>query len=167
MKWRILKPVHTLTSIMNPVAYQTQMVWTIHPVRCHLCHLGIAPVWTLRDLPSACDPCAHSKCSPAQSIPGNHSHNHTRWVCKPNSKGQLSKEQVNEGTKLLHHDDVWRHPLCGLVVRVSEFSEKQWVWNGVHSASWVQLRSYLKEILLAPVLKNPRIRLWGSIVLAT
>jgi hypothetical protein len=23
--------------------------------------------------------------------------------------------------------------------------EKQWVWNGVHSASWVQLRSYLIE----------------------
>jgi hypothetical protein len=46
--------------------------------------------------------------------------------------------------------------LCGLVVRVpgyrsrgpdsipgaTRFSEKQWVWNGVHSASWVQLRSY-------------------------
>jgi hypothetical protein len=49
--------------------------------------------------------------------------------------------------------------LCGLVVRVpgyrsrgpgsipsaTRFSEKQWVWNGVHSASWVQFRSYLKE----------------------
>jgi hypothetical protein len=45
--------------------------------------------------------------------------------------------------------------LCGLVVRVpgyrfrgpgsipgaTRFPEKQWVWNGVHSASWVQLRS--------------------------
>jgi hypothetical protein len=57
--------------------------------------------------------------------------------------------------------------LCGLVVRVpgyssrgpgsihaaTRFSEKQWVWNGVHSASWVQQRSYLKEKVAAPVKK--------------
>jgi hypothetical protein len=55
--------------------------------------------------------------------------------------------------------------LCGLVVRVpgcrsrgpgsirgvTRFSEKWWVWNGVHSASWVQLRSYLEENVAAPV----------------
>jgi hypothetical protein len=55
--------------------------------------------------------------------------------------------------------------LCGLVVRVpgyrsrgpgsipgtTRFSEKQWVWNGVHSASWVQFRSYLEENIAAPV----------------
>jgi hypothetical protein len=55
--------------------------------------------------------------------------------------------------------------LCGLVVRVpgyrsrgqglipgaTRFSEKQWVWNGVHSVSWVQLRSYLKEKVASPV----------------
>jgi hypothetical protein len=49
--------------------------------------------------------------------------------------------------------------LCWLVVRVlgyksrgpfsipgaTRFSEKQRVWNGVHSTSWVQLRSYLEE----------------------
>jgi hypothetical protein len=49
--------------------------------------------------------------------------------------------------------------LCGLVVRVlgyrsrgpgsipvaTIFSENKWVWNGVHSASWVQLRIYLEE----------------------
>jgi hypothetical protein len=54
---------------------------------------------------------------------------------------------------------------CSLVVRVpgyrsrgpgsipgaTRFSEKYWVWNGVHSASWVQLRSYLKEKVEAPV----------------
>jgi hypothetical protein len=44
----------------------------------------------------------------------------------------------------LHCNNIDR--LCGLVVRVSgylhrgtllpEFSEQQWVWNGVHSASW-------------------------------
>jgi hypothetical protein len=28
------------------------------------------------------------------------------------------------------------------------------VWNGVHSASWVQLRSYLKEKVAAPVYRN-------------
>jgi hypothetical protein len=55
--------------------------------------------------------------------------------------------------------------LCGLVVRVPGYrsrgpgsipgatisSEKKWVWNGVHSASRVQLKSYLKEKLAAPV----------------
>jgi hypothetical protein len=54
---------------------------------------------------------------------------------------------------------------CVLVVRVpgyrsrgpgsipgaTRFSEKKWVWNGVHSASRVQLRSYLKEKVDAPV----------------
>jgi hypothetical protein len=34
------------------------------------------------------------------------------------------------------------------------FSEKYWVWNGVHSASWVQLRSYLEEKAAAPVQKS-------------
>jgi hypothetical protein len=34
------------------------------------------------------------------------------------------------------------------------FSERQWVWNGVHSASWVQLRSCLEEIVAAPVKKT-------------
>jgi hypothetical protein len=31
------------------------------------------------------------------------------------------------------------------------FSEKQWVWNGVQSASWVQLRSYFEEKVAWPV----------------
>jgi hypothetical protein len=49
--------------------------------------------------------------------------------------------------------------LCGLVVRVpgcrsrgpgsilgaTRISEKWWVWNGVHSATWVQMKSYLKK----------------------
>jgi hypothetical protein len=56
---------------------------------------------------------------------------------------------------------------CSLVVRVpgyrsrglgsipgaTRFSEKWWVWNGVHSASWLQSRSYLKEKVAAPSLK--------------
>jgi hypothetical protein len=55
--------------------------------------------------------------------------------------------------------------LCGPVIRVpgyrsrgprsipgaTRFSEKLWVWSGVHSASWVQLRSYLEEKVTAPV----------------
>jgi hypothetical protein len=55
--------------------------------------------------------------------------------------------------------------LYGLVVRVpgyrsrgpgsipnaTKFSEKLWVSNGVHSTSWVQLRSYLKEKVAALV----------------
>jgi hypothetical protein len=58
--------------------------------------------------------------------------------------------------------------LCGLAVRVhsyrsrgpgsflsaTRFSEKQWVWNGAHSASWVQLRNYLEEKLAVPVQKT-------------
>jgi hypothetical protein len=32
----------------------------------------------------------------------------------------------------------------------ARFSEKQWVWNGVHSASRVQLRSYLEAKVTAP-----------------
>jgi hypothetical protein len=47
--------------------------------------------------------------------------------------------------------------LCDLVVRgpgsipgTTRFSEKYWVWNVVHSASWVQLRSYLEEKVAAP-----------------
>jgi hypothetical protein len=55
--------------------------------------------------------------------------------------------------------------LCGLVDRVpgyrsrgpglipgsTRFSEKYWVWNGVHLVLWVQLRSYLEEKVAAPV----------------
>jgi hypothetical protein len=55
--------------------------------------------------------------------------------------------------------------LWGLVVRVAgyrfrcpgsipgaaRFSEKQWVWNGVHSTSRVQLLSFLEDIVAAPV----------------
>jgi hypothetical protein len=33
----------------------------------------------------------------------------------------------------------------GSIPGASTFSEKQRVWNGVHPASWGQLRSYLKE----------------------
>jgi hypothetical protein len=58
--------------------------------------------------------------------------------------------------------------LCGLVVRIpghrsrslrsipgtTRFSEKWWVWNGVYSASRVQLRRYLKEKVAAPVYKT-------------
>jgi hypothetical protein len=56
--------------------------------------------------------------------------------------------------------------LSGLVVRVPDFRSRgpvsipgatrfseKWAWNGVQSASWVQLRSYLEEILAVPVWK--------------
>jgi hypothetical protein len=42
----------------------------------------------------------------------------------------------------------------GSIPGASRFSEKQWVWNGVHSASWGQLRSYLEEIVASPVKKT-------------
>jgi hypothetical protein len=57
--------------------------------------------------------------------------------------------------------------LCGLVGRVpgyrstgpgsipgtTKFSEK-WVWNGIHSTSWVQLRSYLERKRSGSSLEN-------------
>jgi hypothetical protein len=50
---------------------------------------------------------------------------------------------------------VWRDPkVPGSIFRTSGFSEKQWVWNGVHSSSWGQLRSYSKEKVAAPVKKT-------------
>jgi hypothetical protein len=39
----------------------------------------------------------------------------------------------------------------GSIPGATRFSEKQWVWKGIHSASWVQLRSYLQEKVAAPV----------------
>jgi hypothetical protein len=42
----------------------------------------------------------------------------------------------------------------GSIPGATRFSEKWWVWNGVHSASWVQLRSYLKGKVAAPVQKS-------------
>jgi hypothetical protein len=38
-----------------------------------------------------------------------------------------------------------------LIPGASRFSEKQRVWNGVHSASWGQQRSYLQEKVATPV----------------
>jgi hypothetical protein len=73
------------------------------------------------------------------------------------------------------------YSLCGLVVRVpgyrsrgpgsipgtARFSEWQWVWNGVHSASWVQLRSYLKEKSSDSGLENGDYGRWGTAALTT
>jgi hypothetical protein len=42
----------------------------------------------------------------------------------------------------------------GSIPGATRFPEKLWVWNGVHSASSVQLRSYLKEQVAAPVYKS-------------
>jgi hypothetical protein len=44
--------------------------------------------------------------------------------------------------------------VLGSIPGAFRFSEKQWVWNGVHSASWGQLRSYLEQIVAAPVKKT-------------
>jgi hypothetical protein len=44
--------------------------------------------------------------------------------------------------------------VLGSITGASRFSEKQRVWNGVHSASWGQLRSYLEETVAAPVKKT-------------
>jgi hypothetical protein len=61
--------------------------------------------------------------------------------------------------------------LCGPVARVSgyrsrgpgsipgaiRFSEKWWVWNGIYSASWVWLRSYLNGKSSGIGSRNPRL----------
>jgi hypothetical protein len=44
--------------------------------------------------------------------------------------------------------------VLGSIPGASTFSEKQWVWNGVHSASWGPLRSYWEDIVAAPVKKT-------------
>jgi hypothetical protein len=64
---------------------------------------------------------------------------------------------------------IWpTRPPLGLMVRVPDyrsrdlgsipcatrFSEKWWVWNEVHSASWVQLKSCLEEKVAAQVYKS-------------
>jgi hypothetical protein len=49
---------------------------------------------------------------------------------------------------------VYRSRGPGSISCAARFSEKQWVWKGVHSASWVRLRSYLKERVAASVKKT-------------
>jgi hypothetical protein len=61
-----------------------------------------------------------------------------------------------------HFYDLFYDRLCGLTVRdpgcrsrgpgsILGATRFFWVWNGVHSASWVQLRSYLEEKVAASV----------------
>jgi hypothetical protein len=39
----------------------------------------------------------------------------------------------------------------GSIPGATKFSEEEWVRNGLHSVSWVQLRSYLEEKVAAAV----------------
>jgi hypothetical protein len=56
----------------------------------------------------------------------------------------------------------------GFDSRRFQISEKQRVWNGVHPASWGQLRSYLEEKVAAPVKKTEiNDRPWESVSLTT
>jgi hypothetical protein len=75
---------------------------------------------------------------------------------------------VRSHTNYILNFMIYSDRLCGLLVRVPgyryrgagsipgaiRFSEKQWVWNEVQSASRVQLRSYLKEKVAAQVYKT-------------
>jgi hypothetical protein len=70
---------------------------------------------------------------------------------------------------------------CGLVVRVpgcrsrgpgsipdaNRSSKRKWVWNGLHSASWVQLSRLLEEKKQRLRFRRPRIRPLGSVTLTT
>jgi hypothetical protein len=46
---------------------------------------------------------------------------------------------------------VYRSRGPGSIPSTTTFSEKQWVWNGVHSVLWLQLRSHLEEKVAALV----------------
>jgi hypothetical protein len=61
-----------------------------------------------------------------------------------------TQQNGNSQYKLTFLCQILRHlatdrQVPGSIPGTTIFSEKQWVWNGVHSASWVQLRSYLIE----------------------
>jgi hypothetical protein len=72
---------------------------------------------------------------------------------------ESSESHCPEGEVILMFSSLHKDRLCGLVVRVlgyrsrgpgsiagaTRFSEKKWVWNGLHSASCVHSRSYLEE----------------------
>jgi hypothetical protein len=62
------------------------------------------------------------------------------WVTKFHTTGQSFWVQGPE--------------ILGSIPGASRFSEKQQFWNGVHSTSWGQLRSYLEERVAAPVKKT-------------
>jgi hypothetical protein len=80
---------------------------------------------------------------------------------------KVSSSDFIEGRKVKHiqskscihsssHSTVGRVPghrsrRPGSIRGATRFSEKLWVWNGVHSASWVQLRSCLEEQVMTPV----------------
>jgi hypothetical protein len=42
----------------------------------------------------------------------------------------------------------------GSIPGPTRLSEKYWVWNGTHSASWVQLKSYFVEKVAVPLYKT-------------
>jgi hypothetical protein len=45
--------------------------------------------------------------------------------------------------RIIHHS----------IPSAARFSEKWWVWNGVQSASWVQLTTYLEEMVVPTAYK--------------
>jgi hypothetical protein len=66
----------------------------------------------------------------------------TNWICMC---------YVEESSGLVVRVPGYRFRYLGSIHGATRFSEKQWVWNAVHSASWIQLRSYLEEIVTAPI----------------
>jgi hypothetical protein len=93
----------------------------------------------------------------------------------------LINTAINRNTHPHRHSQlsytIWRimylfdHLWLQLKRSVFDSRHSQFFWEvvdleRVHSASWVQLRSYLEEIVAAPVIK-PRIRPWGSFALTT
>jgi hypothetical protein len=68
------------------------------------------------------------------------------WIIGKRSEFKRETHQI-----LMRKLNVWSEFLAtdpevpGSIPGAYRLSEKQWVWNRVHSASWGQLRSYLKE----------------------
>jgi hypothetical protein len=68
--------------------------------------------------------------------------------------------------------DRWASSVCrsrgpGSIPSTTRSSKKQGVWNGVHSTSWLQLRSYLKEKNSGSGLENRDYGRKGSATLTT
>jgi hypothetical protein len=86
-----------------------------------------------------------------------------KWTQKKTKCTLISRHQNSNQNHTIFVENLVDR-LCGLFVRVPGYrsrgpgsipgatrSKKCWVWNGVHSALWIQLSSYLKEIAAPPV----------------
>jgi hypothetical protein len=88
----------------------------------------------------------YSKCPSTRNTPGK---SITHWTsCRLGLFCSLLSGK--EASGMLHYITVVNYERSS-IPGATRFSEKLWVWNWVHSASLLQLRSCLKEKVAAPV----------------